>query len=147
VAASLRLSSDAPDEEPAMLMTSMIDVIFILLAFFVCVTELKKGHLLVDVPRVADPQVNGPPRPGDREPIVVEVSAKDEVYIGGKRAETEADLARLIGEAAARSGKDATVHVSGDRQSRNGTMMRIVAQLSRAGLSKIQFAVEAGGGG
>jgi biopolymer transport protein ExbD len=31
-----------------MLITSMIDVIFIMLAFFVCVTELKKGRLMVE---------------------------------------------------------------------------------------------------
>ena len=52
--------SEPEPEAPGMLMTSMIDIIFILLAFFVCVTELKKGHLDVDVPEVPAVDANEP---------------------------------------------------------------------------------------
>ena len=67
---------EAPPEEPGMLMTSMIDIIFILLAFFVCVTELKKGTLDVDVPEVPTMDTNEADSP---DPLVVEVTAVPEM--------------------------------------------------------------------
>lgn len=125
-----------------MLMTSMVDVIFILLAFFVCVTELKRGHLSVDVPEV--PQADQPGiDTSSVPPLVVEVTGEDRVFVGGKEARDDAEMAALLAEAAAAAGPEGTtVHLSGDRQARNGTMMRVVSQLSRAGLKKIEFAVE-----
>lgn len=131
------------EEEPAMLMTSMIDVIFILLAFFVCVTELKKGRLDVDVPEV--PSADQPAVDSSSTPIVVEVTAADEVFVDGERAPDDAALDRLLRLAREKLGPEAPVHLSGDRAAKNGTMMRVVSSLSRAGLKKIEFAVESGG--
>ncbi|MCO5166579.1 MAG: biopolymer transporter ExbD [Planctomycetes bacterium] len=133
----------ATDEEPAMLMTSMIDVIFIVLAFFVCVSEVKKGQLAVDVPEV--PSADASPAPSSQEPIVVEVTGDDRVFVCGESARTDDELTRLIAYQVERLGKDAAVHLSGDRQAKNGTMMRVVSHLSRAGLKRIEFAVQAGG--
>ena len=132
---------EAPPEEPGMLMTSMIDVIFILLAFFVCVTELKKGTLDVDVPEVPSMQSDPTDAP---DPLVVEVTADDRIFVGGEEVD-EAKLGQLLSAAVAERGSDLPVHLSGDREARNGTMMRIVSQLSKAGVSKIEFAVQAGG--
>ncbi|MBX3470958.1 MAG: biopolymer transporter ExbD [Planctomycetes bacterium] len=131
------------DEEPAMLMTSMIDVIFIVLAFFVCVSEVKKGRLGVDVPQV--PNAEASAAQGDKEPIVVEVTGDDRVFVCGEAARSEEELTRLIAQAVERLGTDAAVHLSGDRQAKNGTMMRVVSHLSKAGLKRIEFAVQAGG--
>lgn len=141
----LVVEPNAPEEEPQMLMTSMVDVIFILLAFFVCVTELKRGHLAVDVPEV--PQADQPTvDTSSTPPLVVEVTGDDKVFVDGKEARDDAEMAALLAEATAKAGPEATtVHLSGDRQARNGTMMRVVSQLSKAGLKKIEFAVETGG--
>lgn len=139
---SFRLE-EGTDEEPQMLMTSMIDVIFIVLAFFICVTEIKKGSLDVDVPQV--PQVSQESDEASAEPILIEVSADDQVYVSGERAADDEALAQLITAAVATHGVDAPVQIQGDRQARNGTMMRVISQLSAAGLKRIVFAVEAGG--
>lgn len=125
-----------------MMMTSMIDVIFILLAFFVCVSELKKGHLDVEIPKVSDASAESS---SSGDPIVVEVTGDDRVSIGGEVAASDDELARLIAQAVERLGVDAPVHLSGDRSAKNGTMMKVVSHLSRAGLKKIEFAVESGG--
>jgi biopolymer transport protein ExbD len=140
---AIRLVEAEPEEEPPMMMTSMIDVIFILLAFFVCVSELKKGHLDVEVPKVSDASSEPSGPAGD--PIVVEVTGDDRVSVGGKVAASDDELARLIAQAVERLGTDAPVHLSGDRSAKNGTMMRVVSHLSKAGLKKIEFAVESGG--
>lgn len=123
-------------------MTSMIDVIFILLAFFVCVSELKKGKLDVDVPEV--PSAATPEAPTGGEPILVEVSGDDRVFVSGVEARGDDALADVLRREVARVGVDAPVRLSGDKQARNGTMMRVVSQLSRAGLKRIEFEVEAG---
>lgn len=139
----LRLG-EVTEEEPALLMTSMIDVIFILLAFFVCVTEIKKGRLHVDVPQVPVADAGeAPPEPA--RPIVIEVTGRDEVFVDGRRAGDDRELGELLARAVAEAGVEAPVHLSGDREARNGTMMRVVSQLSAAGLRRIEFAVETGG--
>ena len=124
-----------------MLMTSMIDVIFILLAVFLCVSELKKGKLSVDVPEV--PAAEATDGSAEEEPLVVEVTADDAVFVDGEAAEIAA-LAAVLDERARAIGTDVPVHLSGDKAATNGTMMHVVSRLSRAGFNRIEFAVEAG---
>jgi biopolymer transport protein ExbD len=134
---------DEPEpEEPGMLMTSMIDIIFILLAFFVCVTELKKGHLDVDVPAVPSADAA---EPESSDPLVVDVTGDNKIFVGGVEAEDGVTLDRLLAEVVQERGGDVTVHLAGDRNAKNGTMMVVVSHLSRAGIKKIEFAVQAGG--
>ncbi len=132
---------EPPPEEPGMLMTSMIDIIFILLAFFVCVTELKKGTLDVDVPEVPTMDTR---QDETVEPLVVEVTADNRVFVGGVEVDDDA-LDRILKETVEARGRDTPVHLSGDRDARNGTMMRVVSRLSRAGIARIEFAVQGGG--
>ena len=133
-------------EEPGMLMTSMIDVIFILLAFFVVVSETKKGRLQVDVPEVEGAQIST----GEAPPasVTVEITAKDEIYFEGQRAADDASLRALIKRRlqslGAAPGK-VPVHVAGDRLARHGTTLRVIGALSQAGFRKFQYAVETGG--
>jgi biopolymer transport protein ExbD len=134
---------EAPPEEPGMLMTSMIDVIFILLAFFVCVTELKQSALEIDVPEV--PAADAQAEEETAEPILVEVTADDRIYVEQEEAQGPEDLNRLLGRLVAERGADAPVHLSGDKEASNGAMMRVVSHLSQAGLKRIEFAVQAGG--
>lgn len=141
---AIRLEPAGADEEPAMLMTSMIDVIFIVLAFFVCVSEVKKGQLDVELPEVAD-TTSAEADTGDKEPIVVSVTGDDRVFVGQDMAKNDEELGILLRQAVERVGQDAPVHLSGDRDAKNGTMMRVVGQLSKAGLTRIEFAVQAGG--
>lgn len=126
-----------------MLITTMIDVIFMMLAFFVCVSEVRRSALTVDVPSVTTAQGADAAPVSSGAPIVVEVGAQDQVFVGGVAAPDDAALDRLIAESVARHGKDAAVHLSGDRQAKNGTMMRVVGRLSQAGLTRIEFEVEA----
>jgi len=137
-----------PPEEPGLLMTSMIDVIFILLAFFVCVSEVKKGKLTIDVPEVAAVD-QGSAQPDPIDPIVIEVTQDDEIHIDGTRAETPAQIEQLLRARAESRGVPASevpLHLSGDQEASNGAMMRVMARASKVGFTKIEFAVQPGGG-
>ena len=135
-----------PAEEPGLLMTSMIDVIFILLAFFVCVSEVKKGKLTIDVPEVAavdQGEAQAEPVP----PIVIEVTRDDEVHVDGTRAESPAQIEQLLRARAASRGMEPSaipLHLSGDQHASNGAMMRVMGRASKVGFSKIEFAVQPG---
>jgi biopolymer transport protein TolR len=139
-----RFQLETPEvEEPGMLMTSMIDVIFILLAFFICVTELKKAKLDVNVPEVPAAEMSQPTV--EEEPLVVEVTGEDRIYVNGVEAADDDGLAALLEAAARDAGGDPPVHLSGDKDARHGTITRVVSQLSRAGLRRIELVVEQGG--
>ena len=69
---------EPPPEEVGMLMTSMIDIMFILLTLFVTVSEVKKGKLHIDVPEVAQTEA---PDQAVYEPITIQITAQDEVYV------------------------------------------------------------------
>lgn len=137
------LQQEAP-EQVDMLMTSMIDIIFILLAFFVCVTELKKSHLDVDVPQVP---TAAPSKQEAPDPLVVDVTADNRIFVDSVEAEDGATLDRMLARAVQEKGSpdDVVVHLAGDRDAKNGTMMVIVSHLSRAGIKRIEFAVQGGG--
>ena len=135
---------EPPPEEVGMLMTSMIDVIFILLAFFVCVSEVRQGKLQIDVPEVAETEARSR---SDREPLRIEITARDEVFLGGDRVDGAA-LERLLAQEARRHGpavSEVPVVIAGDKQARNGTTMKVMGQLAKAGFKRFEFAVEGGG--
>lgn len=133
-----------------MLMTSMIDVIFILLAFFVCVSEVKQGKLQIDVPEVAESQSSSK---SEHEPLRIEITAKDQIYVAGvfyqagKRGE-DSRLAQALAQEARKYGADVNevpVVIAGDKQARNGTTMKVMGQLAKAGFKRFEFSVEGGG--
>lgn len=136
-----------PPEEPGLLMTSMIDVIFILLAFFVCVSEIKKGKLTVDVPDVAAAEASE--QPGETvDPLVIEVTSGDEIYVEGKKMENGEqllDTLRAVAKAREVSPDSVPLHISGDKRATLGAMMAIAGRASQAGFRKFEYAVDVGG--
>ncbi|MEZ6186283.1 MAG: biopolymer transporter ExbD [Planctomycetota bacterium] len=128
-------------EEPSMLMTSMIDVIFILLACFIGVSELKKGAVEVDVPEVPDSAIEGEP---EGEPIVVEVDADEAVYVAGVRAQDDVDLERLLTQAASESAPNTSVQLRGDRTVSFERMVQLVARINRCGFERVRCRTKQG---
>ena len=97
----------------------------------------------MDVPEV--PAVEAMAARTPHEPLLIEVTAGDEVFVDGNKADNDAHLARLLRDSARTAGLEVPVQLSGDKDARNGTMMRVVSQLSQAGFRRIEFAVERGG--
>lgn len=112
--------------------TPLIDVLFMLIIFFVLTTAFVQGAIVVDLP-------GGTPPPIDRDdPIVVTVTRTGELLWAGD-AVTRVELAARAREAAA-SSED--VLVAGDREASFGAVAEILDELRRAGLSEAGLAFE-----
>ena len=130
----------APAEEPGMLMTSMIDVIFILLIFFVSVSQIRESKFEVDLPETKGAQ-SEPEAPGKIEHLNVVITADDTVFIQDERVEVGPALEDLLRGMVADQGEELRVRVRSDEQSRSGTMLRVLGLLSEVGLNRVEFAI------
>ncbi|WP_323846932.1 biopolymer transporter ExbD [Microbulbifer magnicolonia] len=75
-------------------LTPMLDVVFIMLIFFIVTASFVKEKALdVNVPD-PDQQVETPPDP-DKQNILLTVNANDEIWMGTSRIDTRAVRARI----------------------------------------------------
>lgn len=122
--------------------TSMTDVIFILLIFFISLSQIRTSSLNVNLPSVSG-KAEAAARDEDRRPVVIEVSKENGVFIDGRKVE-EAGLAAEIAaiRATARAGEVPRVRIRSDEESRSGLLVKVIAALAEAGITKIEFAVK-----
>jgi len=133
---------DTALEEPIGLnMTPMVDVIFILLVFFLCVSQLKSGRLDIDLPPVdrhSDRQLAS----SDRKPLVVEVGRQDQLRIAGRTLSSESAVRTLIQTEIKKRDGQLPVILRGDNHANYGTVIRVFSLLQHAGIRKIEIEFE-----
>ena len=122
-------------------LTPMVDVIFILLVFFLCVSQLKSGTLDIRMARV-DPNATRGPGPQPEEPLLVEINRGGEVVVGGRRYRDLAPLARALKAFPRSRGGKQRVLLRGDTAVPHGLVMKVLATLHGAGLGAVEFEVE-----
>jgi len=122
--------------------TSMTDVIFILLIFFISLSQVRTSSLPIKLPSVSAQASSGFEQ---GKPLVVEVASDDRITLDGAPVSVEELAARVKARKAmtTEGEEEPRVRIRGDRSAKNGTMMQVVAALAEAGLSKIEFAVKA----
>lgn len=117
-------------------MTPMIDVVFLLMIFFLAVARLSEARLIrVDLPKTE----TGTPAALTREPdaVVVNVPADSEAFVVIDGASVDGDVAsieRAIGVALDRSmgvGGEGVVWVRADRAADSGVVVRSIAAAER----------------
>ena len=120
-------------------MTPMIDVVFLLLIFFMTVSQISE---LVNEP------VSLPKQPGseDQEPalITINVLANGEIRMAGEAA-TLSDVYATVFEELQLQGNDSsrmTVVVRGDDQGESRTVNKIIRQLDKLNIRHVRLAVE-----
>ena len=118
--------------------TSMTDVIFILLIFFISLSQVRTSSLDVKLPTVSS---KGDGAADRTKPVVIEVSRDDAILFDGEKVDAAGLGARI---AALRVGgrEEPRVRIRGDKAAKNGTMMEVVAALASAGITKLEFAVK-----
>ena len=113
--------------------TPMMDIVFIMLIFFIVTTSfVKEAGIQVERPLAAHGQ------PTDNANIFIAVSATDEVWLDKRRVDVErvaANLERLLAEQATD-----TVVIQADRNARHGTVVRVMDQIKAVGIANIAIA-------
>ena len=118
-------------------MTSLMDVMFLVLVFFIYSIFNMSIHRGV---KVDLPDARGAEEKGER--IVITISPDDSLQLNGKAMGRDEIVAKV---AAARSGgdkdADAPVIISGDRASSLGTGIGLLSELKAAGVKHVSFQV------
>lgn len=115
-------------------LTSLMDVMFLVLVFFIyCVSEMAVHRgLKVDLPDAA-----GEKEPGER--IIVSISSDDRLQLNGMELGCDEIVSRV--KAIAQSGMEIPVLVCGDRKASLGIGIELLGKLKAAGLAKVSFQV------
>jgi biopolymer transport protein ExbD len=121
------------DEESSVDITPMLDVVFIMLIFFiVTATFIKEAGIDVDKPEAATAVVQ------EKASILVAIDAKDQVWIN--RRQVDVRSVRSIIERLHAENPKGTVVIQADRESRNDVLVRVMDASRRAGVYDIALA-------
>ena len=129
---------DEPEGELDINLSPMIDCIFILLIFFIAMSEIRAASVDVELPTVDDEaQQEAPEQP----PLVVEIAEDGAVSLDGVLMQDTEELVMRLSLHRQRRG-DPTIRIRGDKDARNGKVVEVIAGLAAAGLNKIEIAVQ-----
>lgn len=123
------------EEEATADMTPMLDIVFIMLIFFIVTTSFVK-EAGIDVNRPEASQATQKPSAN----IFIAVRANGEVWMDRRMVDVErvgANLERLLAE----QPTDMVV-IQADREARHGVVVEVMDQIKEAGIPQISIAAE-----
>jgi biopolymer transport protein ExbD len=112
--------------------TPLIDILFMLIIFFVLTTVFVRGTLDVDLP------AGSPPPPADKNPVVLTVLSDSSILWAGKEISRE-NLAAAVNEAVAKS---LDILVAGDKAAKYGDVAELLELLRDIGVPDVAIAFE-----
>jgi biopolymer transport protein ExbD len=112
--------------------TPLIDMMFMLIIFFVLTAVFIQGAIPVDLPQGNVPRVD------EKRPIMVSVTKDARVYWAGEPV-TSADLPRVVRDALS-AGDD--VLIAGDSEVPYGTVAELLDRLRVLGLESVNLVFE-----
>ncbi|MXW07674.1 MAG: biopolymer transporter ExbD [Gammaproteobacteria bacterium] len=127
----------ALEEEQKINLTPMLDVVFIMLIFFiVTATFVKEIGIDVTPPEEDQPQTVDP----EKKSIVIVVSARDQIQIGGRTVDVTAVRANI--ERLAAENPEAPVIINPHADSSADVFVRIWDAANLAGVETVQMAAD-----
>ncbi|WP_111979946.1 ExbD/TolR family protein [Algibacillus agarilyticus] len=123
------------EEDAAIDMTPMLDIVFIMLIFFIVTTSfVKEAGIEVDKPKAnnskAEPKAN----------IFIAINDKGEIWMDKRQVDIErvrANVEKMLAE----QNTDVVI-VQGDKESKHGLIMKVMDQVKAAGIERITVATE-----
>lgn len=113
--------------------TPMIDVIFILLIFFLATTSfVKETGLQVERPSAASAERQ------ERANILIAISENGEIWMGGRMLDIRTVRANV--EQAIAENPEGAVIITADKSSRTGLLIQVMDQARLAGVSNVSIA-------
>ena len=129
-----RLVSQQQKEEGEIDLTPMLDVVFIMLIFFIVTATFVK-EIGLDV---NSPENNSPPKEADKQSIVVQITNRDRIQIRGRVIDfraVRANIERLHAE-----NPEAPVVIRPDPESSTETMIHVMDSARQAGVFNVSIA-------
>lgn len=126
------------DAEAAINLTPMLDIVFIMLIFFIVTTSFVKESG-VDISR---PTAETAERQ-ERGNILVAIRPNGEIWIDGRAVDiraVRASIERLRAET-----PEGEVIIQGDRKAQIGLLVRVMDQIRQAGVTNVSIAAEPAG--
>lgn len=144
----MRIPHTTPVQQPfSVSMTPMIDVVFLLLVFFVCTASFQTVDSILPIPiataGIVDSELPQAPDDVDLERIIIEVGQIDDrtqLTLNGQRISSLEQLAKLLA-ALADIDKSLTVIIDIEGRTLLGPAIEVFDRCRLAGFQKIQFAV------
>ncbi len=121
------------EEEATIDLTPLMDIVFIMLIFFIVTTSFIK-EAGVDINR---PSANTAERK-ERGNILVAITANDEIWIDKRRIDIRAVRANI--ERLKAENPEGSVVIQADKESKNGLLVQVMDQARMAGVSNISIA-------
>ena len=121
------------EEEATIDLTPLMDIVFIMLIFFIVTTSFIK-EAGVDINR---PSANTAERK-ERGNILVAITANDEIWIDKRRVDIRAVRANI--ERLKAENPEGSVVIQADKESKNGLLVQVMDQARLAGVSNISIA-------
>jgi biopolymer transport protein TolR len=117
--------------------TPFVDVMLVLLIIFMVSAPLLTVGVPIDLPQTQAKALDQ-----DREPLMVSVNGKGQVFLQNSEIKVEDLVAKLEAITQARGGTDERIYVRGDRKVDYGTVMRVMGRLSAAGFHRVALVTE-----
>ncbi len=129
-------NADHEEDESNVDITPMLDVVFIMLIFFiVTATFIKESGIDVDKPEQATAIVE------EKASILVSIDATDKIWI--ERRQVDMRSVRSIIERLHAENPKASVVIQADKESRNETLVQVMDASRRAGVYEIALGATA----
>ncbi|ORE88218.1 biopolymer transport protein [Oceanococcus atlanticus] len=126
---------DAREDENAIDLTPMLDVVFIMLIFFiVTATFVKEAGVDVERPLASTAERQ------DLANILIAITPEDDVWIDGNRVDVR-DMSTLIKRLHAENPQGSVV-IQADRDSTHKTLKQVMDAVQKAGVGQVAVAAE-----
>ena len=132
------ISSAVQEEESEINLTPMLDVVFIMLIFFIVVASFIK-EAGIEVNR---PDDNQPDDPNDSVSIVVEIASDGQIWMENRRVDVRAvraNIQRLLAE-----DPEAPVTVKVEKGAKSGIVVDVADAAREAGVGIVNWASDKG---
>jgi biopolymer transport protein ExbD len=128
----MRLSSGYEDKRARVEMLPLIDVVFLLLVFFIYAMLSMVVHrgLKVDLPSVGNSSLE------QSDYISITIDADNNLFLNEEPAEAGGLAARVL---ALRSGEAKPVFINGDQKADLGLAIELLDDLKKAGIEEVSF--------
>ena len=135
----MRVPNNLKSGEVGFNMTPMIDVVFLLIIFFLVSSHLAKQEVHMDLP--LPDAATGEQRTSEEAPrLTINVSQDGQLIVAG-RTVAQAELRTRFEEKRRDAGPDVEVVIRGDRDVPYGQVEPIMLDCVRAGIWNVTFAV------